>query len=96
MKGHVRIPEPLSFWKDAKNFGQRGSDGFTSSEKMGDERFRALFAGTFWPKMQNGRGLRKSSDSESLHHRGHEGSKTLPLMNTDNTDSIWTPWDYIL
>jgi hypothetical protein len=35
----------LSFQKDAKDFSQWGCDGFTSSEKVGDERFRTLFPG---------------------------------------------------
>jgi hypothetical protein len=45
--------------KDAKNFGQWR---FLSAREIEHGQFRALFAGSFWPKMQNGRTLLKSSD----------------------------------
>jgi len=46
----------LYFRKDAKNFGQSPS----SACEIEHGRFRALFAGPFCPKMQNGRTLPKS------------------------------------
>jgi hypothetical protein len=43
--------------KVAKNFGQCV---FLSAREIEHGQFRALFAGTFWPKMQNGRTSPKS------------------------------------
>jgi len=45
--------------KDAKNLGQ---STILSACEIEHGQFRALFAGLFWPKMQNGRTLLKSSD----------------------------------
>jgi len=44
-------------WKDAKNFGQQQ---FLSAREIEHGQFRALFAGSFCPKMQNGRTSPKS------------------------------------
>jgi hypothetical protein len=50
--------------KDAKNFGQWR---FLSAREIEHGRFRALFAGTFWPKIQNGRTSPKSSKNQSSY-----------------------------
>src|SRR5579871_2293316 len=52
----------LSFRKVAKNFGQ---SAFLSAREIEHGRFRALFAGWFCSKMQNGRILLKSKKKHS-------------------------------
>jgi hypothetical protein len=50
--------------KVAKNFGQLSN---LSAREIEHGRFRALFAGMFWPKMQNGRTSPKNKQLSFPH-----------------------------
>ena len=67
--------------KDAKNSGQWR---FLSARENEHGRFRALFAGTFWPKMQNGRTSPKNKKlSSPIYRKGRRGRKGKELTADD-------------
>ena len=60
----VHFSGQMHFRKVAKNFGQCA---FLSAREFEHGRFRALFAGTFWPKMQNGRNFTQKEAVSPQH-----------------------------
>jgi len=74
-KRPVRLHKQWALYcrKDAKNSGQWG---FLSTCEDEHGRFRALFAGMFWPKMQNGRTSPKNKKlSSPVYRKGRSGRK---------------------